>query len=160
VPCWASSDQCESDNTKFNTPAPHSHLRPCNTNESHDTRERKWLIRPNILRGQQIYTVIQAVHSLIYIVAKRHFFSVVTIKYNKIFNKCEGCTHFCETAQRIATLAMWLHDYMIMLNMQYVIQLYNQLHKIFVKIYLSTLQILSKQVSDNWLYHIYQWQIC
>ncbi len=29
----------ESDNTKFNTPAPHSHLRPCNTNESHDTRE-------------------------------------------------------------------------------------------------------------------------
>ncbi len=28
-------------NTKFNTPAPHSHLRPCNTNESHDTGERK-----------------------------------------------------------------------------------------------------------------------
>ncbi len=27
----------ESDNTKFNTPDPHSHLRPCNTNESHDT---------------------------------------------------------------------------------------------------------------------------
>uniref|UniRef100_A0A6Q2ZCK1 Acyl-coenzyme A oxidase n=1 Tax=Esox lucius TaxID=8010 RepID=A0A6Q2ZCK1_ESOLU len=24
--------ECESDNTKFNTPAPHSHLRPCNTN--------------------------------------------------------------------------------------------------------------------------------
>ncbi len=31
-----------------------------------------------ILRGQQIYTVIQAVHSLLYIVAKYHFFSVVT----------------------------------------------------------------------------------
>ncbi len=28
---------------KFNTPAPHSHLRPCNTNESHGTGERKWL---------------------------------------------------------------------------------------------------------------------
>ncbi len=26
-PVWES----ESDNTKFNTPAPHSHLRPCNT---------------------------------------------------------------------------------------------------------------------------------
>uniref|UniRef100_A0A3Q3M340 Ig-like domain-containing protein n=1 Tax=Mastacembelus armatus TaxID=205130 RepID=A0A3Q3M340_9TELE len=30
------------------------------------------------LVGQQIYTVIQAVHSLLYIVAKCHFFSVVT----------------------------------------------------------------------------------
>ncbi len=30
-PVWES----ESDNIKFNTPAPHSHLRPCNTNESH-----------------------------------------------------------------------------------------------------------------------------
>ncbi len=39
-PVWDS----ESDKTKFNTPAPHSHLRPCNTNESHDTGERKWLI--------------------------------------------------------------------------------------------------------------------
>ncbi len=36
---------------------------------------------PYILRGQQIYTVIQAVHSLLYIVAKCHFFSVVTWKY-------------------------------------------------------------------------------
>ncbi len=33
-----------------------------------------------ILRGQQIYTVIQAVHSLLYIVANCHFFSVVTWK--------------------------------------------------------------------------------
>ncbi len=36
-PVWVS----ESDKTKCNTPAPHSHLRPCNTNESHDTGERK-----------------------------------------------------------------------------------------------------------------------
>ncbi len=43
-PVWKS----ESDNTKFNTPAPHSHLRPYNTNESHDTGERKWLIGPNL----------------------------------------------------------------------------------------------------------------
>ncbi len=31
-----------------------------------------------ILRGKQIYTAIQAVHSLLYIVAKYHFLSVVT----------------------------------------------------------------------------------
>ncbi len=43
-PVWES----ESDNTKCNTPAPHSHLRPCNTNELHDTGERKWLIVPNL----------------------------------------------------------------------------------------------------------------
>ncbi len=43
-PVWES----DSDNTKFNTPAPHSHLIPCNTNESHDTGERKWLIGPNL----------------------------------------------------------------------------------------------------------------
>ncbi len=30
------------------------------------------------LRGQKIYTVTQAVHSLLYIVAKCHFFSVST----------------------------------------------------------------------------------
>ncbi len=50
-----------------------------------------------ILRGQQMYTVIQAVHSLLYIVAKCHFFSVVTWKdIIKYWQKCEGCTHFCE----------------------------------------------------------------
>ncbi len=44
-----------------------------------------------------MYTVIQAVHSLIYIVAKCHFFSVVTLKdIIKYLQKCEGCTHFCE----------------------------------------------------------------
>ncbi len=50
-----------------------------------------------ILRGQQIYTVIQAVHSLLYIVAKCHFFSVVTWKdIIQYLQKFEGCTHFCE----------------------------------------------------------------
>ncbi len=43
-PVWES----ESDNTKFNTPAFHSHLRHCNTNESHDTGDRKWQIGPNL----------------------------------------------------------------------------------------------------------------
>ncbi len=43
-PVWEN----ESDNTKFNTPAPHSHLRPCNTNASHDTEEEKWLIGPSL----------------------------------------------------------------------------------------------------------------
>ncbi len=42
-------------------------------------------------------TVIQAVHSLLYIVAKCHFFSVVTLKdIIKYLQKCEGCTHFCQ----------------------------------------------------------------
>ncbi len=50
-----------------------------------------------ILRGQLIYTVIQAVHSLLYIVAKCHFFSVVTCKdIIKYLKTCEGWTHFCE----------------------------------------------------------------
>ncbi len=31
-----------------------------------------------VLRGQQMYTVIKAVHSLLYIVAKCNFFSAVT----------------------------------------------------------------------------------
>ncbi len=42
-----------------------------------------------ILRGQHIYTVIQAVHSLLYIVAKCHSFSVVTWK-DKLFTKMWG----------------------------------------------------------------------
>ncbi len=44
-----------------------------------------------------MYTVIQAVHSLLYIVAKCHFFSVVTCKdIIKYLHKYERCTHFCE----------------------------------------------------------------
>ncbi len=50
-----------------------------------------------ILSGRQIYTVIQAVLSLLYIVAKYHFFSAVTWKYIiKYLQTCEGCNHFCE----------------------------------------------------------------
>ncbi len=50
-----------------------------------------------ILRGQQIFTFIQAVHSLLYIVAKYNFFSVVMWKdIIKYLQKCEGCTLFCE----------------------------------------------------------------
>lgn len=33
--------ECESNKTKFNTRAPHSHLRSCNTNKAHDTKEGK-----------------------------------------------------------------------------------------------------------------------
>ncbi len=59
-----------------------------------------------ILRGPQIYTVIQAVHSLLYIVAKCHFFSVVTWKHViKYLQKCQGCTHFCE----ILCICMCIH---------------------------------------------------
>ncbi len=47
-----------------------------------------------ILMGQQMYTVIQ--HSLLYIVAKSHLFSVVTWKdMIKYLQKSEGCTDFC-----------------------------------------------------------------
>ncbi len=86
----------------LNTPAPHSHLRPCNTNESHDTGERKWLLGPiwtfslrgvltfvasgldingcvlSYFEGQQIYTVIQAVHSLLLHCSKVSFSSVLS----------------------------------------------------------------------------------
>ena len=51
VQCWTSSDQYERVwelNTKLNTPAPHLHLRPCNTKESHDTGKGKWLVGPNL----------------------------------------------------------------------------------------------------------------
>ncbi len=44
-----------------------------------------------------IYSVTQAVHSLLYIVAKCHFFSFATWKYIiKYLQKCEECTHLCE----------------------------------------------------------------
>ncbi len=49
------------DNTKFNTPAPHSHLRPCITNESHDTGEYKLLIGLNL----DIFTKLR-VYSLLW----------------------------------------------------------------------------------------------
>ncbi len=115
--------QCESDNTKFNTPAPHSHLRPCNTNKSHDTREKmaNWaqfghfhsgvltLVTSSLdLNGcvelfwgdskfTLLYKLYFTLYSLLYIVAKCHFFSVVTWKdIIKYLSKYEGYTHFCE----------------------------------------------------------------
>ncbi len=51
-PVWES----ESDNTTFNTPAPLSHLRPCNTNEY----MRKWLIGPDLDIFTYIYVYICA----------------------------------------------------------------------------------------------------
>ncbi len=55
-----------------------------------------------------MYTVIQAVHSLLYIVAKCHFFSVVTWKdIIKYLQKCEGCTHFCE----ILYIIIYIHTH-------------------------------------------------
>ncbi len=62
-----------------------------------------------ILRGQQIYTVIQAVHSLLYIEAKCHFFSVVTWKYIRYLQKCEECTHFCEILYIYSAQRKWVH---------------------------------------------------
>ncbi len=124
VPCWTSSDQYE--RVRAITPNL-SHLLPIHTWDlitltSHMTPGREngllgpiWTfslrgvltfvtsdININgcvwvIFRGQLIYTVIQAVHSLHYIVAKCNFFSVVTWKdIIKYLQKCEGCTHFYE----------------------------------------------------------------
>ncbi len=59
------------------------------------------------LIGQKMYTVIQAVHSILYIVAKCYFFSVVTWKdIIKYFQKCEGCNHFCEILFTVGALYM------------------------------------------------------
>ncbi len=91
-----------------------------NTNESHDTGERKWLIGPNLeiftqgcthfcgqwfrhwwlcvelFWGDSKCTLLYKLYTLLYIVAKCHFFSVVTWKDIIKLQKCEGCTHFCE----------------------------------------------------------------
>ncbi len=77
-----------------------------------------------ILRGrkQQMYTVIQAVHSLLYIVEKCHLFSVVTwkdiIQYFKysfkiLKQKCEGCTHFSEILYLSVCLSVCLFIYLL-----------------------------------------------
>ncbi len=71
VPCWTFSDQYERV-----TPAPHSHLRPCNTKESHDTGERKWLIGPTSC-------TLTTLHC-----SKVSFLQRCHVKrYNKIFTK-------------------------------------------------------------------------
>ncbi len=60
-----------------------------------------------ILRGQQMYIVIQAVHSLLYIVEKWHFFSVVTWKY--IIKYLQKCAYFlCLFMKTITTDHHWL----------------------------------------------------
>ncbi len=68
-----------------------------------------------ILRGQQIYTVIQAVDPLLYIVAKCHFFQCCHMKiYNKIFlKKCEGgvltSVRYCESKLTIMFFFCFSH---------------------------------------------------
>ncbi len=64
-----------------------------------------------ILREQQIYTVIQAVHSLLYIVAKCHFFSVLIWKHIiKYLQTCEGCTDFCEILHPSVCLSVFTYS--------------------------------------------------
>ncbi len=82
-----------------------------------------------ILRGQQIYTVIQAVHSLLYIVAKCNFFSVVTWKdIIKYLQKCEGCTHFCEILYIYIYIYIHTHTY------------------IYIYIYVNTKNLIANQM--------------
>ncbi len=65
--------------------------------------------------GQYIYSVIQAVHSILYIVDKCHFFSVVTWKgIIKYLQKCEGLL----TSVRYCTLHM-LFTFVIISKMRY-----------------------------------------
>ena len=102
MPCGTSRDQSE--RMRATTPAPPSHLRLVTlTGLMTPGREKDYLgpmwtlslrsvltfvasgldtmaVCCIILRGQHIYTVIQAVYSLVYFVAKCHFFSVVTGK--------------------------------------------------------------------------------
>ncbi len=57
-----------------------------------------------------MYTVIQAILSLLYNVAKCHFFSVVAWKYIiKYLQKCEGCTsvRYCIFNSTIICIALF-----------------------------------------------------
>ena len=108
---------CESNNTKCNTPAPHSHPRPCNSNKSHDTGDGKWLIWPNltfslvltlVARGSEISGCVLSyfegtvnVHcytscTLTTLHCSRVSFLCPMKRYIKYLQKCEGCTDFCE----------------------------------------------------------------
>ncbi len=64
-----------------------------------------------ILRGRQMYTVIQAVHSLLYIVSKCHFFSVDTWKDTKnIYTNVRGVltsVRYCIFSQHIIVYFYW-----------------------------------------------------
>ncbi len=56
-----------------------------------------------------MYTVIQAVHSLLYICSKVSFFQCCHVKrYNKHLQKSEGCIHFCE----ILCIYIYIYIYM------------------------------------------------
>ncbi len=80
--------------------------------------EKRYINVPNyyywvILKGQQIYTVIQAVHSLLYIVAKCHFFSVVTWKdiIKKMYKNVRGVlTKRAGTTVSTVTISNILHS--------------------------------------------------
>ncbi len=115
-PVWES----ESDNTKFNTPAPHSHLRPCNTNKSHDTREKmaNWaqfghfhsgvltLVTSSLDLNGCVLSYFEGTANLHCYTnctlatlhcSKVSFFQCCHMKiYNKIFIEIWGYTHFCE----------------------------------------------------------------
>ncbi len=118
-PVWESKSECN--NTKFNTPAPHSHLRPCNTSESHHTEERKGELGSNwsfSLRGVLTFVasgldINGCVLSCFEGTADLHCYTSCTLTtlhcskvsflqcchmkiYKKYLLKCEGCTNFCE----------------------------------------------------------------
>ncbi len=59
-----------------------------------------------------LHCYIIPVHSLLYIAAKCHFFSIVTWKdIIKYLQKCEGCTHFCEILYLSIYLSVCLSVY-------------------------------------------------
>ncbi len=64
-----------------------------------------------------MYTVIQVVHALLYIVAKCHFFSVVTWKVIiKYLQKFEGCTHLCEIIYMYIYIYIYIHSLSTLLD--------------------------------------------
>ncbi len=60
--------------------------------------------------GQQFYTVTQAVHSLLYIVAKCHFFGYHMKNIIQYLQTCEGCTHFCEILCVYLYIYIYIHS--------------------------------------------------
>ncbi len=88
---------------------------------------RAWFFRPIQHKKEEkwvLFTVIQAVHSLLYIVAKCHFFSVVTWKNIKYLHKCEGCTHICEILYILSCMIL-LIPYIFCPILQYIILLHS-----------------------------------
>ncbi len=110
-----------SDNTKCNTPAPHSHLRPCILT-SHMTpgRENVYWAQfgcVELFWGEthlHCYTscTLTTLHC-----SKVSFLQCCHMKrYNKIFFKCEGCTHFCEILYMIH---IYIYIYIIYIYIYY-----------------------------------------